>query len=663
MAKKTTEELEGEAIRLRTDSESWNRSEVTQQREDAWDYYFGETYGDEKSGRSDIVTREVYDAVEWIKPELIRVFTSGERVADFAPQGPEDVAAAEQETDYINYVFMRQNNGFQIIHDWIADGLLQKNGVVKYYWEDSVETTEEKYTNISLELATMMSEQHPDMELEKFEITEEEVDGVVIEGTEATFRVRKNKPQAKVVNIPPEEFVISRDATCIKGATYVAHRKLTTKSEMMDMGFTKKQLAGIDFSENESSLEYAEYNARHKFDQTQDVHGDYSGDESQRKAWLYEEYFYSDIDGSGRAKLIKAFSVRNKILEWEESCEKPFADVAPLRIQHNYHGLSLHDILRDIQRTKSSLTRSMLDNAQFINHGRFGVVEGQVNIEDVLDSRPGGVVRMKSANALVPMNGTSLDPNTFALFDYMDQMAEARSGVSKTSMGMDANVLRSNVAASTVSQTMSAAMQKRELMARIIAETGFKDLMVGLHGLIKRNAKEADYVRLRGEFVQVDPTAWRDRADMIVNVGLGNGNREAQLQSYLMQTQTMQMIGSAFPQIIGPQNAYEWAKKGMELNGYKNVEKYLTDPSTVEPPEPAPDPALIKVQQDGQIAQGKMQLEGAKLQEQQRHNQVVEEHAEAEIVRKTMKDEEDAAIDRMELRIEAQQGRPVGIGN
>lgn len=663
MAKKTTEELEAESRRLRQDAETWNTHEVSSQREEAYQYYYGETYGDERSGRSDIVTREVYDAVEWIKPELVRIFTSGDRVVEFTPQGPEDVESAQQETDYINYVFMRKNPGFSIIHDWVADGLMQKNGVVKWYWDDSVETTEECYTNLTLEEATFLAEQHPDMELESFEYTEQEIDGIIVQGTEAEFKVRKNKPCAKVVNVPPEEFLISRDARSINDATYVAHKKMVTRSELLYMGFTEEQLAGITFSDNTDSLEHMEYNARHSFDQTHDTHTPYSGDESQRKVWLYEEYFYSDIDGSGMGKLIKCFTVDDQVIEWEETCERPFASIAPLRLQHKYHGLSIHDILRDIQRTKSTLTRAMLDNASLMNNGRVGAVEGQVNIQDLLDNRPNGVVRLKNPNALVPLPSPTLDPNTFALFDYMDQMAEARSGVSKTSIGLDANALRSNVAASTVSQTMSAAMQKRELMARIIAETGFKDLFIGLHGLIKRNAKEADYVRLSGKYVKVDPTSWRDRADLTVSVGLGNGNRESQLQSYLSMTQTLQMFGAAMPQLFSPENIYEWAKKGFDIYGYKDADKYITNPANVPPPEPQPDPEMVKIQARQEEVQIKAQVDMAKNAETQRHNQAMEELAEAEVLRKTMKDEEDIAIDRQELRLEAQQGRPVAVGD
>lgn len=657
MAKKTVEDMEVELARLRSDAEDWSESQISSQRAEAYEYYYGEPYGDERPGRSDVVTREVYDAVEWTKADLMRVFCSTDRIVEFSPQGPSDVPGAEQETDYINYVLMRKNPGFQIILDWIHDGLLQKNGVVKWWWDDTVNTTTETYSNLTLDEAVFLASQHPDMELEKFEAYEEVIDGLLVQRGDATFRVLTSKPFARVENVPPEEFLVSRGARCIDTASYVAHRKKVTRSEVLEMGFSEKQIADIHFSGNgDNEVEFREERrARHANDDSYSysLHG--SGDPSQDTAWLYEEYYYTDLTGKGVAKLVKAFSIDGKVLEWEEACEKPFSSIAPLSLPHRYDGLSIHDVLKDIQKMKSSLTRSMLDNAQFANHSRYGVLEGQVNIDDLLNSRPNGIVRMKSQGALQELKSSSLDPNTFSVLGYLDEMAEARSGVSKTSQGLDPNALRSNVAASSVNAVMTAAMQKRDLMARTIAETGFKRLFYGLHGLIRRNQKQADYVKLRETYVSVDPTTWRDRTDLIVNVGLGNGNRDAQLNTYMQMTNLMIQAGTQVPDLISPTNAYKWLMKGFSLMGYKDGQNFVTDPATVEPAPEQPDPRIV-------IEQARQQLEMAKLQEAQRHNMKQEELAEGELVRKTMKDEDEIAIDRMELRIEKEQGRPVGIG-
>ena len=656
MAKKKNDELEFELTRLLSDTESYSNSEVSAQREKAWDYYHGEPYGNEVSGRSNVVTREIYDAVEWIKPELMRIFCSGDTVVEYVPVSDDDVAAAEQETSYINHVVMHQNPGFKNFLDWFTDGLLQKNGVAKYWWDESFNTTEEEYENITAEEAAFLAQNHPDMELVKFEEEVDEADGVTVTHTCAYFKVRTSKPQARWEIIPPEEFLISRDARDINSATLVAHRRKVTRSDCLEMGFTEKQLADVRFTEGHDDGLFPEKSARHRHDSTEDYTSPTSGDPSQDVAWLYECYFKSDVNGDGKAELIKAYAIDGTILEWEHAQVKPFASIAPLSLPHKYYGLSFYDILRDIQLMKSSLTRAMMDNAALMNHNRWGIVDGMVNIDDLVNSRPNGVIRMKSANALVPIQSQSLDGNTFNLLDYLDNMSESRSGVSRSSQGLDPNTLRSNVAASSVNAVMTAAMQKRDLIARIIAETGVKELFLGLHGLIRRHAKEADYVRLNGKFVAVDPTSWRDRQDVVVRVGLGNSNREYQLATYQSMTQIMQIAGNAFPQMISPENAYAWLKEGFKIHGYKAPERFVTDPATVEPPQEQPDPKLL-------VAQMKQQLESAKLQETQRSNMKKEELAEAEIVRKTMKDEEEIAVDREELKLERSQARPVSIGN
>jgi hypothetical protein len=665
MAKKATKqvtELEGELALLMGSTDSFATSAISEQRAEALEYYLGETYGDEVAGRSDIVTREVYDAVEWIKPELMRIFCSGDRVVEFVPINDLDIASAEQDTDYINHVVMEQNPGFSNFLTWFTDGLLGKTGIAKWYWDDSFNTTEEEYENLSYEQARFVEENNPDYSLSSFEEHVDAQDGVTVVGTKAVFTVRTSKPQARWVIIPPEDFTISTDAG-IKEATFVDHRKRVTRSECLEMGFTEKQLAESMFSATGANNTSPENTARYSMEVYEQSS---SGDPSQDVAWLHESYWKSDVDGDGKAELIKVFSIDGKILEWEHAQEKPFAACTPLPMSHKFYGLSFFDILKDLQRTKSTLTRTMLDSAQFMNHQRMGVVDGQVNIDDLVHSRPGGVVRLKSPNALVPIQSAPMAPETFQLMDYLDTLGESRSGVSRSSQGLDPNTLRSNVAASSVNATMTAAMQKRDLIARIIAETGVKELFIGIHGLIRRHAKEADYVRLRGTYTKVDPTTWRDRMTLLVKVGLGNGSRDQQQASFMQMTSLMQMLGAAFPHLITEENAYAWIMEGFKLNGYKAADRFVTDPAKAEPAPPVPDPKMVEIQQKTAIAQQKLQQDGqlkmTALQETARHNQETEQIDQAELIRKTMADEEKAALDRAEYHLEKTQSRPVSLG-
>ena len=660
MAKKSNTDIEYELLQLLADSKQFNSSTVSRQRELAMDYYHGEPYGNEVEGRSNIVTREVFDVIEWMLPEIMRVFAANDVVVEFSPQGPEDVQTAKLRTDYVNYVFMRRNDGFNILHDWFKDALMQKNGVVKWWWDDSFKTREEVYEGLTREQAIYIDENHMDCTLKRFEELVSEEDGLTILNTKAVFKRRTTRPQVRVEVIPPEEFLISREARCIDTAKYVGQRKRVTRSDMKAMGFTEKQLDMVSFGPHATLEDDPEYRARHKHDETEELTAKWSGDESTQEAWLYESYIESDVDGDGIAELIKCFSTENELIEWEPADEKPFATVTPVRLPHKHNGLSIYDIMHDIQEVKSGLVRSMIDSANFMNHGRWGIVDGQVNINDLINSRPGGVVRLRTPNAVVPLNANTLDQSTFPMMDYIDHMGENRSGMSKNSQGLDPNALRSNVTATTHNNVMNASMQKRDLLVRQWAEGGVKRLFKGIYGLILKHQSEPDQVRLNNEFVWVDPTQWSECHDVVINVGLGTGNKDQKLAHYTMLTQQIQMMMQINPMMFTPENAYNWMTEGFKLMEYKDPSAFVTNPADIPPPEPQ-GPS-----EDMQLKMAEMQQKGqvemAKLQETTRHNMAQEELDQAEIVRKTAKDEEDSAIDRAELQLERTQGRPVDIG-
>lgn len=663
MAKKNNETIQSELLNLLQDSKSYTSSTVSTQRAKALEYYHGISQESVAEGRCNVVTREVFDVIEWMLPEIMRVFTSSDKVVEFTPQGPEDVQTARLRTDYINYVFMRKNEGFNILHDWFKDALLQKNGIVKWWWDDSYKTREEVYEGLTMEQALFIDQNHLDCSLEKFEEQVSEDDGLTVMNTRAVFKRRTTRPQVRVEVIPAEEFLISRDARCIDTAKYVGQRKKVTRSDMKAMGFTNKQLDMISFS---GSLSMAgddddpERRARHVHDETEEFTTQFSGDTTTEEVWLYESYIYSDVDGDGIAELIKTYSTDNELIEWEPADERPFADLTPVKLPHKFHGLSVYDYMSDVQDIKTLLTRSMIDNANFMNHGRWGVVDGQVNINDLINSRPGGVVRMRSPNAIQPIGSNTLDPSTFPMMDYIDHMGENRSGMSKNSQGLDPNALRSNVTATTHNNVMNASMQKRDLLVRQWAEGGVKRLFKGIDGLVMKHQTEPDQMKLNNEFVWVDPTQWNECHDVVVNVGLGTGSKDQKLAHYTMLTQQIQMMMQINPMMFTPENAYNWMAEGFKLMEYKDPTAFVTNPADLPPPEPqGPSEEMqlrmAEMQQKGQV-------EMAKLQETTRHNMAQEELDQAEVVRKTAKDEEDSAIDRAELQLEREQGRPVDIG-
>ena len=219
-------------------------TETIDQRTEALQAYLRQPYGNEVEGKSQIVTGEVAEAVDGALPPLVRIFSSSDEVVRFEPRGPQDERGAKQATDYCNWVFQKENQGVLIMHDWFKDALLQKNGIVKVYWNDELDVTKEKYEGLNEEELTMLLAD-PEVEVVSQDMEEVAPAGVDQMGMPTppvysySIKLKRTKNNGKVVveNVPPEEFLISKKARTIADAPFVAHRKLTTRSELIAMGF------------------------------------------------------------------------------------------------------------------------------------------------------------------------------------------------------------------------------------------------------------------------------------------------------------------------------------------------------------------------------------------------------------------------------------------
>ncbi len=448
---------------------------VNNQREEALDYYYGMPLGNEVDGRSQYVDSSVMDTVEWIKPSLMRVFASGDEMVTFNPHGPEDVEAAQQATDYVNYIFTRDNPGWEILYSWFTDALLQKNGIVKCWWDEYEEFNREEYNGLDEQEfnALILS---PSIDVQEHTEYQDEYGpkhDVVISRKAYIGKVR-------IENVPPEEFLISREAKTIEDARFTCHRVLKTLSELRQM-YPDEELEPAELGSGEDSYVYQNDLARFDYDNSQGLPwGDgttVSDDESLSTYWLHESFMQIDYDGDGIAELRKVCSVGQKVLANEEIDRIPFVSITPIKIPHKFFGLSIADLVMDIQKIKSVLMRNLMDNMYNQNFGRYAVLEGQANLDDLLTQRPGGVVRVKSPNAIMPLATPQLEQSSFSMLDYLDNLRESRSGVNKFSQGLNENALTSHTTATAVTATMTAAQSRVELIARCFAETGVKDLM------------------------------------------------------------------------------------------------------------------------------------------------------------------------------------------
>jgi len=636
-------------------------TETTEARRKALDYYLRNPYGNEVEGRSQIVTGEVAEAIDGALPQLIRVFTTTEDIVYFEPKNPEAEESAKQATDYCNWVFYRENDGLLILHNWFKDALLQKVGVVKTYWDKREDVTVEKYKNLSeMELAMLLSD-------ESLEVIEQDVefdDGgmdmmgqpIVIPRYDVKVKKIKKYGCVRIENVPPEEFLISKAARDIETSPFVAHRKLMPRSDLIAMGYDEKivnELPSYDdltFSQER----IARYDAGEQPDEQQSL------DPSMRTVEVYECYIRIDEDDDGIAELRRIVYCGSEILEDDECDYIPFHSICPIPIPHKFFGQSLADRTVDLQLIKSTIVRQSLDNLYLTNHNRVGVVDGQVNMDDVLNATPGGVIRMKNPNALVPLAVASTFGQAMPMLQYLDDVQVKRTGISDAQQGLDPDVL-SNVTAAAVAAMMKSSSGKMELIARVFAETGVKSLFKGILHLLGKYQDKPKLVRMRGKYVEYDPRTWQNEYDVSVNVGLGSGDRDqkiAMLQMILAkQEQIIQSYGPSNPLVSVGQYRNTLARF-IEAAGFKDANIFVNeitpeqDAQLSQPQPPTPNAeaeiAQMLLQVEREKSEAKSQIDAAKLD-------LEKQQLEAEYTRKGIEMQMRNQKDQAEIRIKEAQ--------
>ena len=627
---------------------------ISQQRETAMQYYYSLPFGNEVEGRSQFVDSTVQDTIEWIKPSLMRVFASGDEMVKFNPHGPEDVDMAKQATDYVNYVFTKDNPGWEIMYSWFTDALLSKNGIVKVWWDDYEEEEREEYHGLDeMSLMALISDDSVEV-VEHTEIIENEqpYHDVVIKRKGYDGRI-------KIENIPPSEFLIARESKSIQDSRFVCHRVLKTLSELREM-YPDENLGHEDLGGGDSDLmafsgERLERFAYDKSSTYWEGWGDEGmpDEEGLRTYWLHESYLRTDWDGDGITELRKVCTVGSNILANDAIDKIPFVSITPIKIPHKFFGLSVADLVMDLQLMKSTLMRNLMDNMYNQNFGRYAVLEGQANLDDLLTQRPGGVVRVKSPQAVTPLATPALEPYSFQMLEYLDGVREARAGVSKMSQGLDENALTSHTTATAVNAVMGAAQSRVELIARNFAETGVKDLMICIYELLHKNQDKERMIRLRNEWVPVRPDVWRDKFDCTVSVALGSGNKDQQMMHL---SQMLSFAGEAMKgglPIVSVQNMYNLGASLVKAMGFQNVDDYLTDPSQAqqqqgkEGPSPDEQAKLLEAQvkqEELKIKAAEVQIKAQKIQQEYQKLQV------------------DTSLKQQEINLEREQNRAVAIG-
>lgn len=618
-----------------TDAISYVDTDLSPTRAQGTEYYRGDPFGNEVVGNSQVVAMEVRDTVSAMMPSLMKVFFSTENVVEYMPRGPEDEKGAQQATDYANFIFQNDNNGFMTTYAIFKDALVRKCGIAKYWWEETESVRIEEYSGLDDQTLEMLM-QEPDNAEVKIVVSypDPAVQQLGIQMIDPTTgqpaqmqqpmlhdaqikRIIKDG-RIQVMAVPPEELLLDRRARSFDDSSIIAHRRMATVAELIAMGYDEDEIeeniSSTDLDNNE------EYLARQPLSTTFGTSD--TANPMMRRVLYIEAYSHIDFDGDGIPELRKICCMGSgyTVVRNLPAAYMPFVDFPCDPEPHTspLEAMSIFDITHDIQEIKSEILRNTLDSLAQSIHPRTAIVEGQVNIDDVLNNETGAIIRMRAPGMVQPLSTPFVGQAAFPMLEYIDQIREDRTGMSKAAMGLNADALQSSTKAA-VNATISASQGRLELTARLMAE-GMKKLFKGILFLMTTHQDKPRMVRLRNEWVQIDPRGWDNSMDVSINIGLGNGDINERVQALMMISSKQEMIiqqtGIDNPMVNLSQYS-RTLQKLVELSGFKDASMFFTSiPADYQAPkqQPKPTPEEILAQVQAESIKADIQKKAAELE-------------------------------------------------
>jgi hypothetical protein len=615
-------------------AERYADAELSDDRERAIDYMNGRMPDTPRmEGRSSFVSRDTSDIIGWVLPSIMRVFTASDRIVDFEPENEEDEAFCDQAADYINYVFWSRNCGYKIMWDATHDALSQKDGYVKQYWDVDEQRTFSVHTGLTVEAIELLASDDGAeiVEQEEGDVIEQETPEGLVPVQTFNIKLQRTTKKGRLVyeTVEPENFLRNRDAIDLKTCRFQAHRNTNlTRSDLIEMGFDREV---VDELPRFNTTGYsAERMAR-------DGDNSYSGydlaDASMDRIDLYECYIRVDINDDGVAETVRAYYAGSggagELLSWEEwDDETPFDKIPCTPVPHRWDSDSLADETMDIQQFKTVIGRQFFDNIYATNLPQPVVEKGAIENLDALVNPGFGVPIIKKAGAApIQWNNTPfVADKALAGLEYLDRVAEMRTGVSRATMALDPETLQNQTATASQNQRDSAYSQV-ELIARNQAELGWKAVFQKSLRITVKNQDRATTIRLRGKWTDVDPRFWNSNMDACINVGLGTGSRDRDMgmlnaigQSQLMLTDRLAGAGFMEDAIDMVPKIVKTFTKIAEASGIKNPDAFypqIDDEKLAQMKQQAAEQANKpdeKAQADMQKAQADMQLKQQELQ-------------------------------------------------
>lgn len=611
--------------------------EIAPQRIKAQRYFDGEVDIGYEEGRSRVVATKCREVVRGMKPSIQRIFLTSEKPVEFVPRGPEDVQSAEQATQYVSYKF-QQHDGYRVLNDVFQDAMVKKAGIAYVYYKDNMETEIHTFTNLTDEAFAIIVKED-DVEVLEHEarmtITLDEM-GVEIETPEHDVKIARSMPHGDlcIESVPPEDFFVDRNARSVDDCYCIGHSTEMRVSDLLSMGFTLDDLAGLDGSQYSTMDDEAEFERRGYATDDDDE----NTSTASKKITVTTAYMELDIEGSGMPVLYQFLCAGSsyKLLNFYEADHIPYAIFECDPEPHAFFGTSLVDLVMDDQDAATAMLRGVLDNVALTNNPALQIVDGQVAVDDLLNNEIGRIIRVKSPAAVTEMTVPFTAGQTLPAMQYFDQLVDNKTGVSKMAQGLDPDVLKSSTA-TAIAASQEGQTGQAEVIARNFAEGGMRQLFRRMLELMVKHTDDEQLMRLNGTFVPVDPRAWDAEMDLIVNVGIGTG-RENERAAALQQAFAIQQ---QLYQTYGPQNGVVTLTQlrntmadMLALGGIRNIDRYFM-PMTPEieqqmmmqqqqaaqqaAQQPQPDPNAAFMQTEQMKAQTRAQVDMVKAQMDQQY--------------------------------------------
>jgi hypothetical protein len=673
------------------------QGEVASDRADAIDRYLGKPYGDEAPGRSSVVSRDVSDVVEGVLANVLKPFVGGDQIIQFDPRGPEDVEAAQQETDYVNFIALERNNGFAVLNCAVKDALLLRAGYVKCGWTSREDVTVERYQGLSEDEMTILMQ---DKDVEVVEHSEYPDPAAVMPQMGAAdamsmgmgpmsppempslhdIKVKRKQPTeyVEIEPCPPDEILVSQRVRTpsLQDADFVQHRTHLTLSELRQMDYDVADDIGDD-EDGETLEEFS----RQRFGTRGDLWDDETQDPARRRVLYKENWIRIDRDGDGIAELRRICVVGRTILADEDCDIIPLASFSSVLMPHQHLGLSVYDLIKDIAQTKTAVQRAFLDSLNLALRPRMGVDVNRVNLDDLLTARAGGVVRTEGhpGESLMPLVSPDVSAPALQGLEYLDSVRENRTGYTRYAQGMESDSLI-NKTATGLMQAQSQSQVRLEMISRTIAETGVRDMFRIVHALTLKHSTRAEKVRLRNKWVTINPREWARRTDLSISVGLGSASPQMQMQNLMLLAQAQEkamMLG-----LVQPSNVYNLLKKITNAAGFKSPEEFFSEPKKQPkmgqdgqpeigpdgqpvmedvPPQPPKDPLVQAEEVKGQFGMQKAQMDGQiKGAEIQAKTAADKERLSAEMELERFKAQLQAELEKYKADLKASVDRELG---